>query len=362
MRVAGGEGLSKTVLARRREFLFRLAATTTLVLALLVIWNLAHFLFLAFGGVLLAVFLNAPARLISDRTRMPYKLALLLVIVTLLGLAAIAGWILAPSVTRQFNEMADRLPAAIDRITQQLQKYDWIDRVVSRTADTDTKDIVSSGGKMVSRLGKFLVSAVDAVTGTFVVLVIGIFLSASPPTYTEGIQRLVPIRHREEAGALLNRLGRTLRNWLIGQAISMTVIAVLTSVGLAIIGVPLWLALGVIAGLLEFIPTFGPILSFVPAILIAFTESPERALQVIALYIGIQIFESNLLMPMVQRHAVKLPPVVTILTTVTLSALFGFLGMLLATPLAAVSLVLIHELYVRKTLGDSISDLTTETD
>jgi len=134
-------------------------------------------------------------------------------------------------------------------------------------------------------------------------------------------------------------------------------IGLLTWIGLSILGVPLALTLGLIAGLLSFIPNFGPIMSAVPAILLAFIDSPISALYVLILFIVVQLIESNLVTPLIERRTVELPPVLTIVAQLALTILFGAVGLILATPILAVVMVLVQTLYIQDVLGDKTDNL-----
>ena len=151
---------------------------------------------------------------------------------------------------------------------------------------------------------------------------------------------------------MIGGIGETLRWWLIGKVGSMIFIGILTWIGLSIIGVPLALTLGLIAGLLSFIPNFGPIISALPAILLAFIDSPITAVYVLILYVGVQLVESNLVTPIIERETVELPPALTIIFQLALSVMIGGLGLVLATPLLAVIMVLVQMVYIQDVLGD----------
>jgi predicted PurR-regulated permease PerM len=135
----------------------------------------------------------------------------------------------------------------------------------------------------------------------------------------------------------------------------MLIIAVATSLGLALLGVPLALVLGIIAGLLDFIPYIGPIMAGVPAVMLALSDSPTQALYVVLLFVGLQILEGYVVLPLIERRTVSLPPALTISMQVLLGSLFGLSGIALATPLAAVVTVLVAMLYVQDVLGDPVS-------
>ncbi|NOT46231.1 MAG: AI-2E family transporter, partial [Acidobacteria bacterium] len=163
---------------------------------------------------------------------------------------------------------------------------------------------------------------------------------------------LFPLRRRTRVREILFAISDTLRWWLIGKVGSMIFIGLLTWIGLSILGVPLALTLGLIAGLLSFIPNFGPIISALPALLLAFIESPTTALYVLILYVGVQLIESNVVTPFIERKTVEIPPALTIVFQLALAVLVGGLGLVLATPLLAVLLVVIQMVYVEDVLGD----------
>jgi predicted PurR-regulated permease PerM len=149
-------------------------------------------------------------------------------------------------------------------------------------------------------------------------------------------------------------LGFTLRWWLIGRLMDMTLVGVLSGVGLWLLGIPLALSLGILAGLLNFIPNIGPLLAAVPAVLLALTEGAPQALYVIILYMGIQSLESYLVVPLIQKKLISMPPVLIFIAQLSMALMFGVLGLLLATPMAAVLLVLVKMIYIEDILGEEI--------
>jgi predicted PurR-regulated permease PerM len=207
---------------------------------------------------------------------------------------------------------------------------------------------------LLGRFGSFLSSLLDLFAALVVILFTGLFLAFDPKLYVRGVIRLVPPRYRIRAGEVLGALGYTLKWWLIGQGVTMTVIAIATWLGLMIIGVPLAFILGIIAGLFNFIPNFGPLFSMIPATLLALTISPAKAVAVVVMFLVLQNLEGNLLTPMIQRKSVDLPPALGIIAQILLSILVGAVGLMLAWPLAAVVVLAVKMLYVEDVLGDEL--------
>ncbi len=200
----------------------------------------------------------------------------------------------------------------------------------------------------------FLTSTVEIVAGLLLILMMSLYIGADPDTYHNGILHLFPKRKRKRMAEVLSAMAAMLRKWLVTQLIAMLVIGVVSTIALLLLGVKAPFALGIIAALLEFVPTIGPVLSAVPAIAMGFLDSPEKALYVGLAYLVIQQLEGHLLIPMLMKGGMDLPPVLTIVTQGLMALLFGFLGLMIAVPLLAAVLVPIKMLYVEDALGDEI--------
>jgi predicted PurR-regulated permease PerM len=178
--------------------------------------------------------------------------------------------------------------------------------------------------------------------------------------YSRGLKHLLPLSYRERAGEVLGVIDESLRRWLVGRFALMVINGALTAIGLKLLGIPLALTLGLLAGLLNFVPNFGPWIAAIPAVLIAFLQGPQQALYVAVLYLVLQSVDGYLLTPLVDRRSVELPPVLTITAQVVLGLAFGFICILLASPLTAVALILIKMLYIEDLLGDRVMPTTDE--
>lgn len=299
----------------------------------------------AFAGVLLAVFLRALADLLSRRAGLGEGWALTTVVLTLLVLLALGAWLLAPQVLAQVDQVGERLPRIVAEAEAFLQRHGWGRWLLARVQDGDVRDGLGSA------LGGVLATAATWFTYLLTLLFVGLFGAASPQLYEDGIVRLFPLRHRVRARQVLGEIGYTLRWWLIGRAVAMSAVGLTTALVLALLGMPFALLLGLIAGLFTFVPYLGPIAAGVPIVLFALLEGPELALYALLAYTAIQVVEGYVLDPLIMQRLVYIPPVLTLVMQVLMAVLIGVLGIAMATPLAAV-LVVLAKVYRQDVLGE----------
>jgi len=191
-------------------------------------------------------------------------------------------------------------------------------------------------------------SVANVLSFGFVVLVSTIFAVAQPEPLVNGFVALYPAGWRERVREILNEMYWNVQRWFLGQLVSMAVIGMLFTVALFVIGIPFALLLGILSGLLAFIPFVGPAISVVPPILLALADDPVKALWVILAYAGVQFIEGNIIQPLVMSRAVSLHPVIIVFGLLIMGTLFGFVGVLIAIPLVAALQVLVHELWVKR--------------
>lgn len=318
------------------------------VLALLVA-KAAQVLLVLFGGILLAILLHAAAGWVRRKAGLGDKAALALTVVLPLLAAALAAWLVAPDIGDQSAKLAERLPLALDRLRDQLMRYEWAARFWDSTRHL--RELVPSGSSTAQYLAGFFSSTLGVFGNALFLLVVGVFLALNPALYVDGLLQLVPAAHRPRAREVLDATAATLRNWLLAKFSAMAVIGVLTTGGLMLLDIDLALVLGVIAALLSFIPNFGPIASVVPAALIALVAGPDKVLHVLLLYAGIQAVETYALTPFLQKRMVNLPPALLLTTQVLFGVLAGILGVIFATPLTAAAMVMVKKWYVEDMLG-----------
>jgi predicted PurR-regulated permease PerM len=300
-------------------------------------------LLVLFAGVLVAILLRGLARAIARYTGMTPGWGLVVVLLALVVLVGLVWWLLAPEIGRQVHELTRTLPEAWQRLQGQLDDSRTGRRLLSQL---ERADEWLSERQALNRATSLLSTTVGAVAGLVIVLAIGAYLASEPRAYTDGVVRLLPPRRRQEGRAVLTAVGETLEGWLAGRFIGMAVIGVLTWAGLALLGVPLALTLALIAALLTFIPNIGPVLSVIPAALLALVQSASLAGWVLLLYLVIQTVESYLLTPLVQRKMIRMPPGLTFGAQLVMGSLLGVAGVALAVPLTAAATTLVRELYV----------------
>ncbi|MBB2167764.1 AI-2E family transporter [Gluconacetobacter aggeris] len=318
-----------------------LQKTILLTAVILSIWLLGPVLMVVFAATLLAVILHNLALLAQRWIRLPYWLALTLVVVILLSAFAGLIWSSGPTIAEQATRLRVALTTQAYAVRAQLGTSEFgrtlLDYLPQALGGTQTGG--SGGEGMGSRIAGsmtgVLSSAFGAVGTLAVILIAGLYFALSPALYVNGLLRLFPTTHRPTARELLLVAGRTLWAWTTGQALDMFVVGLLSALGLWFIGVPLALALGVVAGLANFIPYIGAFIGAIPAILLGLSVGTREGLMVLGLYTAIQFFEGNVMAPLIQRHAVQMPPGVTILSQTVFGTILGLPGLILASPLTA---------------------------
>ena len=324
--------------------LLRIALLT--VAAAFAIWLFGDVLMVLFAATLLAVILHGVARSLARVSGMPFWLSLMLVVLgivlVLVGLGLVAG----PGLSEQAAKLQETLVQQGGALRDKLSQSQW-GRVILDQVPRGLGGQGSGGGGIPSGLAGsvagFLSGAFGLLGTLAVILIAALYFAASPGIYLNGALRLLPERQRGQAKELLETAGHALWSWSIGQAVDMVVVGLLSGLGLWMIGVPLALVLGVIAGLLNFVPYIGAIAGAVPAVIIAFSVGPSAALWTVALYAVIQGFEGNVMAPMIQRRAVDLPPALTILSQTAFGAILGLSGLIFATPITAALLAMLDK-------------------
>jgi len=398
---------------RTGDVLRAAAAVIGFYLVMRLIWVAQSVFLTAFLGVLFGLAVAAGVDWLRARIKAPRGLLAALIVFGSAGLIVGFFVVSGPVLAEQSRELRTKLPEAIDKIDSWLQarQTGFLGSLVrggsgstttapvpepappgrGSAADTTGRAIIgaprqpatdsalSAAGRpsdtaaaakpppqtlrerIVAQLANltryffgFVSSTLSVFAGLVLILVLAIYIGADPDTYHDGLMKLCPRPWRNRAGEVLTAIATALRKWLVTQLIAMVVIGIVTTVTLLVLDVNGAVPLGVIAGLLEFIPTVGPILSAIPAVAMGFVDSPEKALAVIVAYIVIQQLENYLLIPFLMREGVNLPPALTIIAQALMALIFGFLGLLCAVPALAATMVAVKMLYVQDVVGEPV--------
>jgi predicted PurR-regulated permease PerM len=345
------------------------ALVVFIVLSMIVLWRASDIVMLIFLGMLFGLSVAEGATHL-ERLRIPRPAGAALIVI---AVAAAIGGIFTysgPTLVAQTTTIRQQLPAAVASVQRFIDEHTSgaagaaVNEQLSAMTDTagakpPTARASSALAQQASDAIKFassfvfgfLSSSLTVLAGIGLMFVLAIYIGADEASYRRGLLSLLPPAARPRAAEVLEATAMSLRKWLETQAIAMVVIGIANFIALSIIGVQAALALALIAGLLEFIPTLGPIISGALAVAMAFIDSPAKAMWVLFAVVLIQQLEGNLLIPYLMKGALDLPPALTLVTQAMMAVLFGFTGMLVAVPLLAAVVVPVRMLYVEDHLG-----------
>lgn len=321
-------------------------------LAFVALIELVRYTALFFCSILVAVALAGVAERLRFRERLPHAVGLAVALALLVVIWAGLAWWIGPQLVPQFEELTTQVPRGLSEAWRWFESSalgQWLGTELS-----DLGDAAPSPKAMLQSTGQFVGAGFTALADLLILVIIAIFLAASPQRYVGGAVKLLPSRHRDRGEEVLTAMGGALRRWLLARAALMLLVAVLLGIGLLLLGVALALPLAILAGLFSFVPYVGPALAVIPALAVGLLQSPTHALYVAALYLGVQLLESYVVEPLVEARAISLPPALIIGAQVISAVWLGAIGVLIATPLLVVVVVAVQILYQRDVLGDDV--------
>ena len=327
-----------------------------LIASCYILWQIRQALLLLFAAVVVATSLNRLARYLQ-RFGLKRPIAVLLSITFLILIFVGLFLIIVPPFAQQFQQLTQRTPQGIAKLNQWLDLIEtrFSGQIGQRLPNLDINNIIQQLRPIFNQLlggaGAFVGNTLGVILSFLLVLVLTLMTLAEPLSYRKAFIQLFPSFYRRRVDGILDECEVALGGWVIGALISMSVITLLSLIGLSVLQVPLPLAHAVVAGLLNLIPNIGPGLSVIPPMTIALLDSPLKSGFVLILYFLIQQFETNILTPYVMAQQVALLPAVTLIAQVFFATFFGFLGLLLALPLTVVAQVWVREVLIKDILN-----------
>lgn len=347
------------------QYTLKLFIALWMIVLALAAWQLRDAFLLVFLAIIIALALQMPVQRLQ-RMGLSRGLSVLASFAGLLVVLAALLALVVPVFVTQISNTVEQLPDAVrqarEQYDRQAERVDWLPAIDwDRLSDEDMGQFfLEQTRQLPQRVFPFLSGLGAVVTSLIVLVFISIFIVIDPADYLEGALTLVPRGYRARALEIFVVLGRSLQRWFVGQLISMVLLSVIIALATGVLlGLENPIALGIIAGLMEFIPNLGSILGVIPGVLIALAQDPSLVPWVILTYLIAQQIQSNIIAPRLMSRQVSLPAAVVLISQVLASALFGFMGLLLAVPLAVVIMVLVNELYVRDLLNARPARLQT---
>ena len=335
------------------QFASRVAILLAMIGAALAAWTLREVAFILFGALVLANGMNAVACFLARKVRIRYALGLLAVVTTGLTVLGAVGWFFGATINNQLEELSDKIPDGLQWLTNQIEARPYMRDLLSKL---EINDLSGTTGWIAKTLTPILRSFLGAAGSLVVMAIVSIYLAAQPERYRSGALRLLPFSARSKASELLDATGNILGRWLAGQVAVMATVGLLSGVGLWLLGIDAAFVLGLVGGLMSFVPYLGSVMTAVLATLFALAQGPYHAAAVIVMYICVHFVEGNFITPLIQAEATSLPPAITLLTVISCAILFGPSAAFLASPLTLFVITALDVLYtkpmVKRETGD----------
>jgi len=305
-------------------------------------------LILAFGSMLGAIAIHALADLYRDHLRVPARASVGLGMATALGIVAFLVWLFGVQFREQVNVLVTQLPGLLDQLAA------WASKSPVGAKIVDAVRQAYAGSRAAQDVGGLVQGGGELILNSLLLLVGALFFAADPAIYQRGFLFLIPRSKRPAIEDALFDVGSTLRLWLRSSLILMTSMGILIGIGLWISGVPSAAALGLLAGLSEFIPYIGPTAAMVPALGLAATQGTTPVIGALTTYAVVRLIQTNFITPYVQARVISIPPAITVFAIIGIGVIFGIFGLFFSAALLVVIFTLVRSLYLREVLGEDI--------
>ncbi|HEY4323783.1 MAG TPA: AI-2E family transporter [Mucilaginibacter sp.] len=328
-----------------KEKVWQAVAIVAVVAILVLIARVAFsVMLLCLAGCLIAIYFHGLGDMIERKTKWHRMVCMTISIGGSFILLGALLWFMGSNIERQIVVLSDSLPHTLSNAKAQLAETFLGKKLLEALSGGNSDQLITT-------VQQFFTTGFGVLGNMYIVLFLGIFFTASPSLYKDGLILLVPKSGKAVAKTIIDRTTSSLKGWLKGTMLSMVLIVILLPIGLIIMGVPVALVLGLLTALLVIVPNFGSFAAMIPGVLLALTISVNTAIIVALIYIGVQTLVSNIIAPIVQKKMINLPPVLTIVSQLLMAVLAGVLGVIMAIPVLAIAMILVDELYVKRING-----------
>ena len=328
-------------------------AIVCLALLLLLFVRVAfNILLMTFMGVLIAVYFHGLADFINRKTKISRKLSLFISIAGTITLLSAMIWIIGSTVQQQAAQLSHTLPQIIGTAKTKLAGSAAGQQLLGYTSGDNSK-------KLLDTASTFFNSSFGVLGDLYIILFLGIFFTADPSLYKNSLLAIVPSQQEADGSIIWDRISTALKAWLKTKLVSMVLVTIVVSIGLTFIGLPGTLVLGLIAGLLDIIPNFGPVIAMAPGVLLGLMVSPQMAIIAALIYVVCETIVGSIFMPLIQKKMINIPPAITMISQLVMGVICGLMGIILAVPILLVLTILVDELYIKKKKAVRNSKQTT---
>ncbi|WP_259071755.1 AI-2E family transporter [Mucilaginibacter sp. X4EP1] len=300
-----------------------------------------NILLMTFMGVLIAVYFHGLADLIAQKTKINRKLSLFISIAGTIILLNVMVWIIGSTVQQQAAQLSHTLPQIISTAKTKLAGSSAGQQLLGYTSGDNSK-------KLMDTASTFFSSSFGVIGDLYIILFLGIFFTANPSVYKNSLLAIVPSQQEIDGSMIWDRISAALKGWLKTKLVSMVLVTIVVAIGLTFIGLPGTLVLGLIAGLLDIIPNFGPVIAMVPGVLLGLMISPQMAVIAALIYVICETIVGSIFMPLINKKMINIPPAITMISQLVMGVICGLMGIILAVPILLVLSILVDELYIKK--------------
>ena len=312
-----------------------------LVSAILIARVAFNVLLMIMAGSLIATYFHGLADFIERRTKWKRSFAMLFGVTLTFIILGLIFWFMGTLIQEQISQLSKTLPQTVAHLREKLGQSDLGRQILEATGNKPSGNIFDTARSVFT-------TSFGVLGDLYIILFLGIFFTTNPSIYKDGLLLLVPPRGKKMGHQIMDRISLSLKGWLKGMMVSMVLVAVMIGVGLSIVGIPGALVLGLLTGILEIVPTLGSVIAMIPGTLLGLTVSTNTGIVVAIIYIISQTITANIVNPLIQKKMINLPPALTLISQLIMGSVSGALGIIMAVPLLAITVILIDELYVKK--------------